>query len=109
MTIDVGAGLLRGGTISVDGALVIVPENSLVTLPAATVAWPELFDANGKPQFPGTQTWKASVSLTVSNVSRYWLTWSGFCQPSQRQTHSRAGISRSRSRKASPRIHYVYR
>jgi hypothetical protein len=62
MTIDAGTGLLRGGTISVDGAVVIVPENSLVTLPAATVAWPELFDASGKPQLPGTQTWKASVS-----------------------------------------------
>lgn len=60
MSLDAGTDLLRGGTISIDGALVIVPANSLVTLPAATVAWPELFDGN-KPQLPGTQTWKANV------------------------------------------------
>lgn len=38
----------------------IVPDNSIVTLPATAVAWPELF-TNGVPNLPGTQTWQATV------------------------------------------------
>jgi hypothetical protein len=52
--------LLRGGTITVDGLEMIVPDNTIATLPAAAVAWPELF-VDGVAQLPGVQNWKASV------------------------------------------------
>jgi hypothetical protein len=38
----------------------IVPDNSIATLPATAVAWPELFN-NGVANLPGTQTWQATV------------------------------------------------
>ncbi|KAF2471061.1 uncharacterized protein BDR25DRAFT_354983 [Lindgomyces ingoldianus] len=60
MTLDPGTDPLRGGTITVDGITFIVPKNTLVTLPAAVAAWPELF--NGEtPIMPGTQTYQAIV------------------------------------------------
>jgi hypothetical protein len=39
---------------------IIVPENTIATLPASAVAWPELF-SGGSAILPGTQTWKATV------------------------------------------------
>lgn len=36
---------LRGGSIQIDGINILVPTNLLPTLPALTVAWQELFDA----------------------------------------------------------------
>ncbi|ORY15696.1 hypothetical protein BCR34DRAFT_477573 [Clohesyomyces aquaticus] len=60
MTLDAGDHPLRGGTITVDGITFIVPKNTLVTLPASLVAWPELFNG-GVPIMPGTQTYQATV------------------------------------------------
>ena len=40
---------LRGGTITVDGIVITIPTNLLVTLPAITVAWPELFSGTSPP------------------------------------------------------------
>ncbi|KAH9207642.1 hypothetical protein DL95DRAFT_374068 [Leptodontidium sp. 2 PMI_412] len=51
---------LRGGSITVDGNVITVPTNLLATLPAITVAWPELFD-NGVANLPGGVTWEAHV------------------------------------------------
>jgi hypothetical protein len=56
------ASLLTGGTIVVDGLSIIVPDNTIATLPAAAVAWAELFDPATKAALlPGQQTWKAIV------------------------------------------------
>jgi hypothetical protein len=57
---DANTTLLNGGTITVDGLTIVVPDNTIATLPAAAVAWPELF-TNGQPNLPGFQNWKASV------------------------------------------------
>jgi hypothetical protein len=46
MQLDSGTNPLRGGSITVDGIFVQVPENLLATLPALAVAWAELFDNN---------------------------------------------------------------
>jgi hypothetical protein len=64
--IQTNASLLAGGTIVVDGLSIIVPDNTIVTLPAAQVAWPELFDPiTAAPLLTGTQTWKANVCELV--------------------------------------------
>ncbi|KAH7389158.1 hypothetical protein BKA64DRAFT_131605 [Cadophora sp. MPI-SDFR-AT-0126] len=62
---------LRGGTITVDGNVIIVPTNLLATLPAITVAWPELFD-NDVANLPGGPTWEAHVignRVGASNIA----------------------------------------
>jgi hypothetical protein len=51
---------LTGGTIVVNGITIVVPDNTIATLPSIAVAWPELF-TNGVPNLPGTQTWTATV------------------------------------------------
>jgi len=50
--------------MSVDGIPIVVPDNTIVTLPATAVAWPELFKADGTPDMPGYPAvqWKATVS-----------------------------------------------
>lgn len=55
---------LRGGTITVNGIVIIVPDNTIATLPAAAVAWTELFDTTATPpkaQLPGSQPWEATI------------------------------------------------
>ncbi|KAF7373463.1 hypothetical protein MSAN_00556000 [Mycena sanguinolenta] len=67
MTLNVADGPLAGGTITVNNLTVIVPKNTLITLPSITVAWSEMFavDAagNATPQLPllGTVSWEANV------------------------------------------------
>lgn len=63
LSLDSGTDPLRGGSITVDGIKVIVPVNTLVTLPSITVAWPELF-VNGVADLPGGNTWQAHVCIT---------------------------------------------
>ncbi|RDW68550.1 hypothetical protein BP5796_09207 [Coleophoma crateriformis] len=53
ITLDPSGDVLAGGTITVDGLLITVPKNLLVTLPSITVAWSELFK-NGVSNLPGT-------------------------------------------------------
>lgn len=54
---------LAGGTMTLDGFLITVPRNLLVTLPSITVAWSELFTApGGLADLPGSVTWEAHVS-----------------------------------------------
>ncbi|KAJ7253428.1 hypothetical protein C8J57DRAFT_624565 [Mycena rebaudengoi] len=62
LTLNATGGVLAGGTITVDGALITVPENLLVTLPSITVAWSELFEG-GVPALPllGSVSWQATV------------------------------------------------
>lgn len=43
MTLDSTTNPLSGGTVTVDGSVMVIPANTLVTLPSITVAWPELF------------------------------------------------------------------
>lgn len=62
MTLDQG-GPLAGGSITVDGLVITVPANLLVTLPAISVAWPEMFN-NGVANLPGSISFEANVSLT---------------------------------------------
>jgi hypothetical protein len=57
--------LLRGGTITVDGLQIIVPDNTMATLPATNVAWPELFSAAGVPQINIPSVWKATVGCRL--------------------------------------------
>ena len=66
MTLNSTGGVLAGGTITVDGIVVTVPQNLLATLPSITVAWGELF-SNGVPNLPGSEdtTYEALVSLTL--------------------------------------------
>jgi hypothetical protein len=48
MTLDkTSTSPLRGGSITVDGITIQIPENLMPTLPAVAVAWAELFDASG--------------------------------------------------------------
>jgi hypothetical protein len=57
--------LLRGGTITVDGLEMVIPDNTMVTLPAANVAWPELFPAGVlNINIPGV--WKATVCEKIA-------------------------------------------
>ena len=49
------AGLLRGGTLQVNGKTIIVPDNLLVLLPANQLSWAQLFDQAPAPYGP-TQT-----------------------------------------------------
>jgi hypothetical protein len=44
MTLDQTGGVLAGGTMTVDGIPIVIPANTLATLPAITVAWSELFN-----------------------------------------------------------------
>jgi hypothetical protein len=60
MSLDTAGGVLAGGNITVDGVTYIVPQNTLVTLPAINVAWGELF-VNGTPNLPGGVSWQANV------------------------------------------------
>lgn len=73
--------ILRGGTISLDGVSITVPDNTfvayipirliktlrlkhrLVTLPSITVAWSELFTSSNAPNLPGfgSISWQATV------------------------------------------------
>ncbi|KAJ6463349.1 hypothetical protein C8R45DRAFT_840993 [Mycena sanguinolenta] len=67
MTFNVADGVLGGGTITVNGLEVVVPKNTLITLPSITVAWSEMFvvddTGNATPQLPlfGTVSWEANV------------------------------------------------
>ncbi|KAJ7892241.1 hypothetical protein B0H13DRAFT_2038759 [Mycena leptocephala] len=62
MTCNDNEGPLGGGTITVNGMVITVPKNLLVTLPSITVAWPELFD-HETPNLPllGSVSWEATV------------------------------------------------
>ncbi|KAJ7468499.1 hypothetical protein FB451DRAFT_374846 [Mycena latifolia] len=53
---------LSGGTLTVNGFVITIPRNSLVTLPSITVAWSEMF-VDGQPSLPllGTVSWEATV------------------------------------------------
>ncbi|KAF2735727.1 hypothetical protein EJ04DRAFT_434338 [Polyplosphaeria fusca] len=62
MSLDEGTNPLRGGTIEVDGIPVVVPKNTLVNLPAAVPAWPELFADGGAPNLPGSQQYTATIA-----------------------------------------------
>jgi hypothetical protein len=72
MTLDLsatGGGPLAGGSMTLDGFVITIPKNILVTLPSITVAWPELFDNTTSPptpKLPGSVTWEAHVSLLTS-------------------------------------------
>ncbi|KAH8650499.1 hypothetical protein BGZ60DRAFT_388908, partial [Tricladium varicosporioides] len=60
MTLNAAGGPLAGGTITVDGILFTVPQNTLATLPALAVAWGELF-TGGVANLPGGVSWEAHV------------------------------------------------
>ncbi|KAF7335652.1 hypothetical protein MVEN_02220200 [Mycena venus] len=62
MTCNETDGPLAGGSITVDGMVITVPKNLLVTLPSISVAWPELFDGE-TPSLPllGSVSWEATV------------------------------------------------
>lgn len=56
--------VLRGGTITVNGIVFIVPDHTIATLPAAAVAWTELFDTTATPPTPflsGPLNWEATI------------------------------------------------
>ena len=78
--------LLRGGTITVDGLKMIIPDNTMATLPAANVAWPELFSAAGVPQINVPSVWKATVCFKSSLAHVLFLSFLGFWQ-SYHQSH----------------------
>ncbi|CAG8954378.1 hypothetical protein HYFRA_00006004 [Hymenoscyphus fraxineus] len=59
MSLDAG-GPLAGGSITVDGLIITIPQNLLVTLPSITVSWPEMFN-NGVSNIPGGISWEANV------------------------------------------------
>ncbi|KAJ7222483.1 hypothetical protein GGX14DRAFT_352823 [Mycena pura] len=63
MTLNNTVDPLAGGTITVNGFLITVPKNLLVTLPSITCAWSEMFDATGAPQLPllGQVSWEATI------------------------------------------------
>lgn len=68
MFLDPG-GALAGGSITVDGLVIVVPKNLLVTLPSITVARPEMFN-NEVANLPGGIPWDANVSSPqISNSS----------------------------------------
>jgi hypothetical protein len=71
MTLETGDSPLRGGMMSVDGIPIIIPNNSIITLPATAVAWPELFKADGTPDMPGYPgiQWKATVRLCQARIN----------------------------------------
>jgi hypothetical protein len=50
--------------------VITVPTNLLATLPAITVAWPELF-TNGAADLPGSVTWQAHVRLSTPSSFYY--------------------------------------
>ncbi|KAJ6529747.1 hypothetical protein B0H19DRAFT_1274139 [Mycena capillaripes] len=62
MSCNETGGPLAGGTITVDGMVITVPKNLLVTLPSINVAWPELFDGE-TPSLPllGSVSWEATI------------------------------------------------
>ncbi|KAJ6483816.1 hypothetical protein C8R47DRAFT_945785, partial [Mycena vitilis] len=65
-TIDamsLGSGdVLAGGSITVKGLQIVVPQNTLVTLPSITVAWSEMFKGT-TPSLPllGSVSWEATI------------------------------------------------
>jgi hypothetical protein len=66
LSLDAGTNPVRGGSITVDGIKITVPTNLLATLPAITVAWPELF-TNNVADLPGNgPTWEAHVCFHFS-------------------------------------------
>ena len=56
--------MFSGGTITIDGITMVIPDNSYVTLPSISVMWSELF-IDGVPQLPqfGAPgvSWEATV------------------------------------------------
>ena len=46
-----------------NGITIVVPDNTLATLPSIAVAWGELFTPDGAPNLPrlGQVSWEASV------------------------------------------------
>ncbi|KAH6679259.1 hypothetical protein B0J14DRAFT_293938 [Halenospora varia] len=60
---------LKGGTMTLDGIKIIIPDNALVTLPAITISWQELSAPGAMPGFgaPGV-TWAATVQGNIVNV-----------------------------------------
>ncbi|KIJ37448.1 hypothetical protein M422DRAFT_260124 [Sphaerobolus stellatus SS14] len=69
MTLNTTGGILAGGSITVDGITIVVPENLLVTLPSIAVAWSELFSASGQPLLPrfGQVSWDVNVFGNLIN------------------------------------------
>ena len=70
MTLDAGSDPLRGGTMTVNGINIIIPAQSLITLPSITVAWPELFTSSGAPSLPqlGTVSWAVNVRFFLPRI-----------------------------------------
>ncbi|KAJ7468500.1 hypothetical protein FB451DRAFT_374873 [Mycena latifolia] len=62
---------LAGGTLTVNGFVVTIPNNTLVTLPSITVAWSEMF-IDGEPNLPllGSVSWEATVFGNVVRGER---------------------------------------
>ncbi|KAJ7701559.1 hypothetical protein B0H17DRAFT_189781 [Mycena rosella] len=71
LTLNSAGGVLAGGTITVDGILITIPQNLLVTLPSISVAWPELFEG-GVPTLPllGEVSWEATIFGNVVHGER---------------------------------------
>jgi hypothetical protein len=58
---------LTGGSLTLDGIKITVPDNALVTLPAITVSWQELSATNALPGFGAAGvTWAATVRTFTS-------------------------------------------
>lgn len=57
-----GADVLAGGTLRVNGHLVIVPRNTIVTMPATFLTWEELFSQSPAP-YTGAQTGLALADI----------------------------------------------
>ena len=62
LNVGSGTGPLQGGTLTVNGHLVVVPSNTIVIMPATALTWAELFTTAPAPYGP-TQTGLAQADF----------------------------------------------
>jgi hypothetical protein len=58
--------LLLGGTLTVNGIRMIVPNNTLVQMPAATFTWAQLFDPAVSAPVPGGTPWQTAGEMGLA-------------------------------------------
>src|SRR5262249_34254767 len=62
LNVGAGTGALQGGTLTVNGHLVVVPSNTIVIMPATALTWAELFTTAPAP-YGATQTGLAQADF----------------------------------------------
>jgi hypothetical protein len=74
-TLDDPYDILSGGTLKVNGLIILVPKNTIVEMPAAALTWQEVFAMAPPPYGPGATVTKLQTGMAMADVPRPLTTY----------------------------------